>query len=67
MSFDDLAKYGGLYGGEGALSNVKVCMYVCIYIYIYVWWLCVHTAGIFLENKFRGDKSSLSKIEGGRT
>ena len=26
MSFDDLAKYGGLYGGEGALSNVKVCM-----------------------------------------
>ena len=43
MSFDDLAKYGGLYGGEGALSNVKVCMYVCMY----VWWLCVHTLYVY--------------------
>ena len=29
MSFDDLAKYGGLYGGEGVLANIEVSR--CVY------------------------------------
>ena len=35
MSFDDLAKYGGLYGSEGALKNIEVSMYVCMYVCMY--------------------------------
>ena len=30
MSFDDLAKYGGLYGSEGVLKNIKVSTYACV-------------------------------------
>ena len=48
MSFDDLAKYGGLYGSEGVLNNIKVstyvsksynklyCLFVCVCVYVCV-------------------------------
>lgn len=32
MSFDDLAKYGGLYGSEGALKSIEVRTYVCTFV-----------------------------------
>jgi len=55
MIFHDITKY---HNTASSINVVKIYKYQV---------RSIPQAGIFLENKFRGSKSSLLKIEGGRT
>lgn len=62
LCFDDLAKYGGLYGGEGSLKNIAVCnvyamynvmhitkyVHVCVYVTMYEMDMCMCTRALNL-------------------